>query len=91
MEDKIKIFLDLVRKRNGNEPEFMQAVEEVAETVIPYIVNKDIYRGKNILYKVAAAKLKIFLNSFNPLVFDANWYLDAITISFLLEIIFSAI
>ena len=52
MEDKIKGFLDLVRERNGNEPEFMQAVEEVAETVIPYIINKDIYRGKNILLRM---------------------------------------
>jgi glutamate dehydrogenase (NADP+) len=52
MEDKIKEFLDLVRERNGNEPEFMQAVEEVAETVIPYIINKDIYRGKNILLRM---------------------------------------
>jgi glutamate dehydrogenase (NADP+) len=41
-----------VRERNGNEPEFMQAVEEVAETVIPYIINKDIYRGKNILLRM---------------------------------------
>jgi len=53
MQDKINGFLDLVRKRNGNEPEFMQAVEEVAETVIPYIVNKDIYHGKNILLRMA--------------------------------------
>jgi glutamate dehydrogenase (NADP+) len=30
----------------------MQAVEEVAETVIPYIVNKDIYHGKNILLRM---------------------------------------
>ena len=52
MEDKIKGFLDLVRERNGNEPEFMQAVEEVAETVIPYIVNEDIYHGKNILLRM---------------------------------------
>ena len=52
MYDKIKGFLDLVRERNGNEPEFMQAVEEVAETVIPYIINKDIYRGKNILLRM---------------------------------------
>ena len=37
MKEKIEGFLDLVRERNGNEPEFMQAVEEVAETVIPYI------------------------------------------------------
>ena len=33
MQDKINGFLDLVRERNGNEPEFIQAVEEVAETV----------------------------------------------------------
>lgn len=52
MEDKIKSFLDLVKERNGDEPEFMQAVEEVAETVIPYIVNKDIYHGKNILLRM---------------------------------------
>jgi glutamate dehydrogenase (NADP+) len=52
MQDKINGFLDLVRQRNGNEPEFMQAVEEVAETVIPYIVNKDIYHGKNILLRM---------------------------------------
>ena len=52
MQDKINGLLDLVRERNGNEPEFMQAVEEVAETVIPYIVNKDIYHGKNILLRM---------------------------------------
>lgn len=52
MKAKIEEFLDLVRQRNGNEPEFMQAVEEVAETVIPYIVNNDIYHGKNILLRM---------------------------------------
>ena len=35
MKHKIEGFLDLVRQRNGLEPEFLQAVEEVAETVIP--------------------------------------------------------
>ena len=52
MKEKIEGFLDLVRERNGHEPEFMQAVEEVAETVIPYIVNNDIYHGKNILLRM---------------------------------------
>lgn len=52
MKAKIDAFLDLVRQRNGNEPEFMQAVEEVAETVIPYIANNDIYYGKNILLRM---------------------------------------
>ena len=52
MKDIIDGFLDLVKQRNSNEPEFMQAVEEVAETVIPYIVQHDIYHGKNILLRM---------------------------------------
>jgi len=52
MKDKIDAFLDLVKKRNGHEPEFLQAVQEVAETVIPYIVENDIYHGKNILLRM---------------------------------------
>ena len=44
--------MDLVKQRNQYEPEFLQAVEEVAETVIPYIVNHEIYSGKNILLRM---------------------------------------
>lgn len=46
MEAKIKAFMDEVIGRNGHEPEFIQAVQEVAETVIPYILNNEIYSGK---------------------------------------------
>ena len=42
MKRKIDAFLNIVRKRDGHQPEFMQAVEEVAETVIPYIIEHDI-------------------------------------------------
>ena len=52
MEKIIKQFLSKVDKRNKNEPEFMQAVTEVAETVIPYIVTKDIYYGQNVLLRM---------------------------------------
>jgi len=52
MESKINAFMDLVKQRNHQEPEFLQAVHEVAETVIPYIVNNDIYHGKNILLRM---------------------------------------
>jgi len=52
IEDKIKGFMDEVIARNGHEPEFIQAVQEVAETVIPYIVQHDIYHGKNILLRM---------------------------------------
>jgi len=41
-----------VKARNGHEPEFIQAVQEVAETVLPYIVQHDIYHGKNILLRM---------------------------------------
>ncbi|WP_339752040.1 NADP-specific glutamate dehydrogenase [uncultured Winogradskyella sp.] len=52
MKDKIDTFLELVKERNGHEPEFLQAVKEVAETVIPYIAKHDIYHGKNILLRM---------------------------------------
>ena len=52
MEAKINAFMEMVKKRNGHEPEFLQAVQEVAETVIPYIVQHDIYHGKNILLRM---------------------------------------
>ena len=52
MEKIIKQFLAEVNERNNNEPEFMQAVTEVAETVIPYIITKDIYYGQNVLLRM---------------------------------------
>ena len=52
MEAKINAFMEMVKQRNGHEPEFLQAVQEVAETVIPYIVENDIYHGKNILLRM---------------------------------------
>ncbi|MDB4048224.1 NADP-specific glutamate dehydrogenase [Polaribacter sp.] len=51
-ELKINEFMEMVTKRNNHEPEFLQAVQEVAETVIPYIANNDIYSGKNILLRM---------------------------------------
>lgn len=52
MKSIIEGFMDEVKVRNGHEPEFLQAVQEVAETVIPYIITKDIYFGKNILLRM---------------------------------------
>jgi glutamate dehydrogenase (NADP+) len=68
MEEKIKNFLDLVKERNGHEAEFIQAVEEVAETVIPYIVKHDIYHGKNILLRMVEPERVI--------TFRVNWVDD---------------
>ncbi|PCE63137.1 NADP-specific glutamate dehydrogenase [Sediminicola luteus] len=52
MEAKINAFMEEVKARNGHEPEFLQAVQEVAETVIPYIAKHEIYNGKNILLRM---------------------------------------
>jgi glutamate dehydrogenase (NADP+) len=51
-ELKVDEFMEMVKKRNNHEPEFLQAVQEVAETVIPYIVNHEIYHGKNLLLRM---------------------------------------
>jgi glutamate dehydrogenase (NADP+) len=68
MKKIIEDFLDLVKVRNGQEPEFMQAVQEVAETVIPYIVKHDIYHGKNILLRMVEPERAI--------TFRVNWVDD---------------
>jgi len=52
MDQIVRSFLNEVSSRNTHEPEFMQAVTEVAQTVIPYIVANDIYHGKNILMRM---------------------------------------
>ena len=52
MQAKIDGFMEEVKTRNGHEPEFIQAVQEVAETVIPYIARKKIYSGENILLRM---------------------------------------
>lgn len=52
MTDSIKNFVDSVEKANPNEPEFIQAVQEVAETVIPFIENNPRYQGKKLLERM---------------------------------------
>lgn len=52
MESKINAFMDYVQQRNPNEPEFLQAVHEVAETVIPFIENNPKYLGKKLLERM---------------------------------------
>ena len=52
MESKINAFMDYVKERNAYEPEFLQAVHEVAETVIPFIENNPKYQGKKLLERM---------------------------------------
>ena len=53
MEQKINDFMALVEAKNPNEPEFLQAVKEFAETVMPFIANEKKYDGKNVLLRMA--------------------------------------
>ncbi|HLN95196.1 MAG TPA: NADP-specific glutamate dehydrogenase [Flavobacterium sp.] len=56
MSQSIQAFVDAVAKRNPNEPEFLQAVHEVAETVIPFIEQNPRYQGKMLLERMVEAE-----------------------------------
>ncbi|PQJ13684.1 glutamate dehydrogenase [Nonlabens xylanidelens] len=49
----IQDFIDLIKKKNSNEPEFIQAVTEVAETVIPFIEKNKQYQSDKLLERMA--------------------------------------
>lgn len=52
MKQSIKDFISQVEKLNPNEPEFLQAVTEVAETVIPFIEENEKYQNKKLLERM---------------------------------------
>lgn len=52
VEQKIQEFIAKVEAKNPNEPEFIQAVREVAVTVIPFIATRDEYRGMKLLERM---------------------------------------
>jgi len=52
MEAKINAFIESVKVRNGNEPEFIQAVTEVAEAVIPFIEKNPKYNNAMLLERM---------------------------------------
>ncbi|WP_068595549.1 NADP-specific glutamate dehydrogenase [Vaginella massiliensis] len=52
VEKRIDEFMTWVEKRNPNEPEFLQAVKEVATTVIPYILTNEDYDGMKLLERM---------------------------------------
>jgi len=51
-QGQIDAFIAKVEAANPNEPEFMQAVQEVAESVIPFIENNPKYKGKSLLERI---------------------------------------
>lgn len=51
-KDQINAFMENVKATNPNEPEFLQAVEEVAETIIPFIADKPKYKAAKVLERI---------------------------------------
>jgi glutamate dehydrogenase (NADP+) len=49
---EIEAFMDRVRAKNGHEPEFLQAVQEVAEAVVPFIEANPKYKTAKILDRI---------------------------------------
>lgn len=52
MSETINAFIAAVAQKNPNEPEFLQAVKEVAETVIPFIEQNKKYQDKMLLERM---------------------------------------
>jgi glutamate dehydrogenase (NADP+) len=69
MKQSIKDFISEVEKRNPNEPEFIQAVTEVAETVIPFIEENETYQGKKLLERMVEPERTVL--------FRVNWTDDS--------------
>ncbi len=51
-QDQIDKFMEYAKLRNIHEPEFLQAVKEVAEAVIPFIEENPKYQGKKLLERM---------------------------------------
>ena len=68
MNKIISDFLKEIDKRNSHEPEFMQAVREVSDDLIPYIVSQEIYHGKNVLMRMCEPERVVM--------FRVNWIDD---------------
>lgn len=52
MNDLLRQFIEKVQRRNPAEPEFLQAVSEVAESLVPYIDQHPTYRNNKILERI---------------------------------------
>lgn len=53
VDQKIEEFISKIEAKNPNEPEFLQAVKEVAITVIPFISSRSQYSGMKLLERMA--------------------------------------
>ena len=49
---EINAFMDQVKARDAHQPEFLQAVQEVAESIIPFIADKPKYKDAKVLERM---------------------------------------
>ena len=66
---EIDAFMERVKAKNGHEPEFLQAVHEVAEAVIPVIEETPRYKAAKILDRIVEPERTI--------IFRIPWIDDA--------------
>ncbi len=59
MKQILDEFMKQVEMRNPNEPEFLQAVREFAETVLPFIQENERYNRKNLLLRMTEPERSI--------------------------------
>ena len=67
-DTQIKAFMSEIQSKNPNEPEFIQAVYEVAESVIPFIEENPKYKDAKILERIVEAE--------RILMFRVSWTRD---------------
>ena len=58
MDQRAEQFMALIKAKNPAEPEFHQAVQEVAESLIPFIEENPKYKHAKILERIARYKIK---------------------------------
>ena len=69
IQEQIDAFMESVKVRNANEPEFLQAVHEVAESVIPYMQDHPKYKNAKMLERMVEPE--------RTLMFRVPWMDDA--------------
>jgi glutamate dehydrogenase (NADP+) len=68
-QEQVDAFMEKVKAKNGHETEFLQAVHEVAEAVIPFIEENPKYKKENILERIVEPERTIM--------FKVPWMDDA--------------
>ena len=67
-EDQVNEFMKNAELRNAHESEFIQAINEVAETIIPFMDKNKVYKKANILERIIEPERVIY--------FRVPWFTD---------------